>query len=409
MSYYWHARREPLPPGTKVSRDVVRRVWGFARDFRWQITGYLLLLGLSSLAAVVPALLVRELLNTAIPQRSFGLVNLIGLAAVGVALANAGLALGQRFLSSRIGEGLIYQLRTSLFDHVQRQPLAFFTHTQTGALTSRLNSDVVGAQRALTGTLGSVFSNLISLVTTLVTMFLLNWRITLIAVAVLPLFLLPARRVGRRLQAITRESMQLNAAMNTTMNERFNVAGALLVMLFGRRDRELAEFAGKAAGVRDIGVRSALYGQTFFVVLGLVGVAWPLTRRVESRPSGLWVSLGVLAVGAAGFTVGRAVVDVPLGPSALVVAIALNALAAVAEEAFFRRYLFGVLAASHGLTVAVVATAAAFALVHVTVWGWWVLPLDLAAGLVLSWQRAATGRWSVPAATHVLANTLALL
>ena len=237
---YWHARREPLPPGTKLSRDVVRRVWGFARDFRWQIAGYLFLLALSSLAAVVPALLVRELLNTAIPQRSFSLVNLIGLAAVGVALANAGLALGQRILSSRIGEGLIYRLRTSLFDHVQRQPLAFFTHTQTGALTSRLNSDVVGAQRALTGTLGSVFSNLISLVTTLVTMFLLNWRITLIAVAVLPLFLLPARRVGRRLQAITRESMQLNAAMNTTMNERFNVAGALLVMLFGRRDRELA-------------------------------------------------------------------------------------------------------------------------------------------------------------------------
>jgi ATP-binding cassette subfamily B protein len=271
MSYYWHARREPLPPGTKVSRDVIRRVWGFARDFRWQIAGYLLLLGLSALAAVVPALLVRELLNTAIPKRSFSLVNLIGLAAIGVALANAVLALGQRFLSSRIGEGLIYLLRTRLFDHVQRQPLAFFTHTQTGALTSRLNTDVIGAQRALTGTLGSVFSNLISLVTTLVAMFLLNWRITLIAVAVLPLFLLPARRVGRRLQAITRESMQLNAAMNTTMNERFNVAGALLVMLFGRRDRELAGFADKAAGVRDIGVRSALYGQTFFVVLGLVG------------------------------------------------------------------------------------------------------------------------------------------
>jgi ATP-binding cassette subfamily B protein len=271
MSYYWHARRDPLPPGTKLSRDLVRRVWGFARDFRWQIAGYLFLLGLSAVAAVIPALLVRELLNKAIPQGSFTLVNLIGLAAVGVAVANAGLALGQRFLSSRIGEGLIYRLRTSLFDHVQRQPLAFFTHTQTGALTSRMNNDVIGAQRALTGTLGSVFSNLISLVTTLITMFFLNWRITLIAVAVLPLFLLPARRVGRRLQAITRESMQLNAAMNTTMNERFNVAGALLVMLFGRRDRELAGFADKAAGVRDIGVRSALYGQTFFVVLGLVG------------------------------------------------------------------------------------------------------------------------------------------
>jgi ATP-binding cassette, subfamily B, bacterial len=270
MRHYWYPRAE-LEPGTKLSRGVVRRVWGFARRFRWQIAAYLALLGLSALAAVVPALLVRELLNVAIPRKSYGLVNLIGLAAVGVAVGNAGLALAQRLLSARIGEGLIYELRTALFDHVQRQPLAFFTHTQTGSLTSRLNNDVVGAQRALTGTLGSVFSNVISLVTTLVAMALLNWRITVITVAVLPLFLLPAKRVGRRLQAIAREQMQLNAAMNTTMNERFNVAGALLVMLFGRRDRELANFSAKAAGVRDIGVRSALYGQTFFVVLGLVG------------------------------------------------------------------------------------------------------------------------------------------
>jgi ATP-binding cassette subfamily B protein len=270
MRYYWYARQD-IDPGTKLSRGVVRRVWGFARPFRWQIATYLALLGLSALAAVVPPLLVRELLNVAIPQRSFGLVNLIGLLAVAVALANAALALAQRLVSARIGEGLIYELRTALFDHVQRQPLAFFTHTQTGSLTSRLNNDVVGAQRALTGTLGSVFSNVISLVTTLVAMALLNWRITLIAVAVLPLFLLPAKRVGRRLQALARESMQLNASMNTTMNERFNVAGALLVLLFGRRDRELANFSGKAAGVRDIGVRTAFYGQTFFVVLGLVG------------------------------------------------------------------------------------------------------------------------------------------
>jgi ATP-binding cassette subfamily B protein len=270
MRHYWYPRAE-LEPGTKLSRGVVRRVWGFARRFRRQIAAYLALLGLSALLAVVPALLVRELLNVAIPQKSYGLVNLIGLLAVGVAVGNAALALAQRLLSARIGEGLIYELRTTLFDHVQRQPLAFFTHTQTGSLTSRLNNDVVGAQRALTGTLGSVFSNLISLVTTLVTMAVLNWRITVITVAVLPLFLLPARRVGRRLQALARESMQLNAAMNTTMNERFNVAGALLVLLFGRRDRELANFSDKAAGVRDIGVRTAFYGQTFFVVLGLVG------------------------------------------------------------------------------------------------------------------------------------------
>ena len=157
------------------------------------------------------------------------------------------------------------------------------------------------------------------------------------------------------------------------------------------------------AGV-DLGWRVA-----FFVALGVVGLAWPRAGREDGAPAGLRVSLGVLAVGAAGFAVGRALVDVPLRPSHLAVAVALNALAAVAEEAFFRRYLYGLLAPVWGPAVAVGVTAGAFALVHVTVWGWWVLPLDLAAGLLLSWQRAATGRWSVPAATHVLANTLALL
>ncbi len=268
---YRYMRAADIEPGKRLSRGVVRRVWGFAGAYRLQIVLYLSLIGLSALVAVVPPLLVRTLINDAIPRRSFRLVDLIGLAAVGIALATAGLALAQRFLSARIGEGLIYDLRTALFDHVQRQPLAFFTHTQTGALVSRMNNDVVGAQQALTSTLGSVTSNVIGLVATLSAMFLLNWRITLVALVVLPLFLLPAKRVGKRLQAITRESMNLNASMNSVMNERFNVAGALLVMLFGRRGRELAEFSGKAARVRDIGVRSAMFGQTFFVALGLVG------------------------------------------------------------------------------------------------------------------------------------------
>lgn len=153
------------------------------------------------------------------------------------------------------------------------------------------------------------------------------------------------------------------------------------------------------AGV-DLGWRAA-----FFVALGVAGAAWPVARAARA---GLATSLAVMGVGAAGFALGRAMVDVPLRPSGLALAIGLNALAAVSEEAFFRRYLYGLLAPL-GPVVAVAGTAAAFALVHVTVWGWWVLPLDLAAGLVLSWQRAATGRWSVPAATHVVANTLALL
>jgi ATP-binding cassette subfamily B protein len=264
------AYQQPLDPGTKLSRGVVRRVWGYARPYRAQMLAFLATIGALALLGVVPPLLVRTLINDAIPRRSYHLVDLIALAAIGVALANAGLSLAQRWISARVGEGLIFDLRTSLFDHVQRQPLAFFTHTQTGALISRMNNDVVGAQRALTGTLGSVASNVIGLATTLAAMFLLNWRITLVALVVLPLFLVPARRVGRRLQQITRESMNLNAAMNTTMNERFNVAGALLVMLFGRRDRELAEFSDNAARVRDVGVRAALVGRTFFIALGLV-------------------------------------------------------------------------------------------------------------------------------------------
>lgn len=147
----------------------------------------------------------------------------------------------------------------------------------------------------------------------------------------------------------------------------------------------------------------------FFVALGAAGLAWPLVRGREPGPSGVAASVAVLAVGVVAFALGRAVVELPVRPSGLAVAVALNALAAVAEEAFFRRYLYGLLVGAYGTAVAVVATAGAFALVHVTVWGWWVLPLDLAAGLVLSWQRAATGRWSVPAATHVVANTLALM
>ena len=184
----------------------------------------------------------------------------------------------------------------------------------------------------------------------------------------------------------------------------------------GRRPAPLALWAPALVGVvlllarpwflpADVDVE---WRVVFFAALGLAGVAWPL-RRADLRPADLSTSLAVFAVGAVAFVLGRAVVDVPVRPGHLGVAVALNAVAAVAEEAFFRRYLYGALASSFGTVVAVVASAAVFAVVHVTVWGWWVLPLDLAAGLVLSWQRAATGRWSVPAATHVLANTLALL
>ena len=190
---------------------------------------------------------------------------------VAQALADGGLTILQRWCSARIGEGMIYDLRVALFAKVQRMPIAFFTRTQTGALTSRLNNDVVGAQTAVTSTLGSVVSNIIVLITTLVAMFALQWQLTLIALIVLPLFVVPAKRVGRKLQAISRENMATNAEMNAQMTERFNVAGAQLVKLFGRSHDEIDTFAGRAARVRDTGIRSAMYGRVFFVALGLVG------------------------------------------------------------------------------------------------------------------------------------------
>jgi ATP-binding cassette subfamily B protein len=183
---------------------------------------------------------------------------------------DSGLSLVQRWYSSRIGEGLIFDLRTRVFNHVQRMPVAFFTRTQTGALISRLNNDVVGAQQAFTSTLSGVVSNVISLVLTAAVMLTLSWPITVLSLVLVPVFVIPARFVGRRLQAITRESYQLNASMNTTMTERFNVAGAILVKLFGRPEQEERSFGQRAGRVRDIGVTSAMYGRTFFVALTLV-------------------------------------------------------------------------------------------------------------------------------------------
>ena len=187
------------------------------------------------------------------------------------AFAAAGISMVERWLSSRIGEGIIYDLRDRLFRHVQAMPLGFFTQTQTGALISRLNNDVIGAQRAFTTFLSTVIGNVINLLITLVTMFYIEWRLTLLSLVILPFFIIPSRRVGARMADITRESMELNASMNTTMTERFNVSGAMLVKLFGRPGVEADEFATRAARMRDIGVRSALYARTFMVAMTLVG------------------------------------------------------------------------------------------------------------------------------------------
>jgi ATP-binding cassette subfamily B protein len=182
----------------------------------------------------------------------------------------AALSIATRWFSARIGEGLIYDLRTEVYEHVQRQPLAFFTRAQTGSLVSRLNSDVIGAQQAITSTLSSVIANVIGLILVLAAMIYLSWLVTVVTLVMMPLFIVPARLVGRRLQRLTRESMQLDAEMGSTMTERFNVAGAMLVKLFGNPATEARVFSGRAARVRDIGVTTAMYGSTLFIALSLL-------------------------------------------------------------------------------------------------------------------------------------------
>jgi len=257
--------------GARLSWATVRRIWTFARPYRSTITLFLVVILAAALLAIVPPLVVRSILDTAIPNGNRTMIWWLAAAAVGAALGDALLQVVQRWCSSRVGEGLIYDLRGALFAKVQRMPVAFFTRTPTGAITSRLNNDVVGAQTAVTSTLGSVVSNVIVLITTLVAMIALEWRLTLLALVVLPLFVIPARRVGRRLADISREQMQHNAAMSTQMTERFNVSGAVLVKLFGDHGREDRSFQSKAAGVRDTGIRAAMYGRVFFVALGMVG------------------------------------------------------------------------------------------------------------------------------------------
>jgi ATP-binding cassette subfamily B protein len=249
----------------------MKRVWQFATPYKWPIIGLLVSIFVAALLALVPPLLFRLIVDKAIPQADKNRIVTLTIILVVAALADAVLQIVQRWYSARIGEGLIYDLRVALFDKVQHMPIAFFTRTQTGALISRLNNDVVGAQQAVTGTLGSVVSNVLVLVTTLIAMLALEWRLTLLALVVLPAFIIPARKVGVRLQDISREQMGLNAQMNTQMTERFNVAGAMLVKLFGRHTDEVGAFSGRAGRVRDIGIISAMYGRVFFVALGLVG------------------------------------------------------------------------------------------------------------------------------------------
>ncbi|MBL7502626.1 ABC transporter ATP-binding protein [Frankia sp. CNm7] len=280
--------RQKLRPGT------IRRIGEFARPYRRPLAAFLLVVVVQAALGTALPLLFKVIIDEGIIPGRVGLVEaLAGVIAV-IAVIDAGLSLLQRWLSARIGEGLIFEMRSKVFDHVQRQPLAFFSRTQTGALITRLNNDVLGAQSAFTNTLAAVFSNILTVGFVLAAMFTLSWQVTLIALVLLPVFVVPAKLLAPRLAALTRESYALNAEMNTTMTERFNVAGALLGKLYGDQGREVATFRGQAGRVRDIGVAQAMFGRIFFASMTLVAA---LATAVVYGVGGRYAAQGHIEVG----------------------------------------------------------------------------------------------------------------
>ncbi len=255
----------------EVSRALLRRVAAYARPYWSQATLMVGLIILISLLNLVPPLLYRDLLDRTLPNRDTARLNLLALGIIGIPILVGLMGVAQRHFSSSIGEGIICDLRRALYSHMQRMSLRFFTHTRTGEMMSRLNNDVIGAQQAVTGTMVNIISNLISLLSTLVIMISLEWRLTLLGIAILPLFILPSRRVGMVLRRVARERMTHNAEMNAQMNETLNVSGALLVKIFGREQDEMARFAERAGRVAEIGVRQATIGRWFFMGLSWAG------------------------------------------------------------------------------------------------------------------------------------------
>ncbi|MFD5100398.1 ABC transporter ATP-binding protein [Streptomyces albidochromogenes] len=253
-----------------VSRTTLRRIARFARPHHRQLYRFLLLSVVTALLAVATPVLAGRVVDAIVRGREETTVTRLALLIAVIAVAEAGLGLLTRRLSATLGEGLILDLRTEVFDHVQRMPVAFFTRTRTGALVSRLNNDVIGAQRAFSNTLSGVVSNLVTLLLTLAVMLSISWQITLLALVLLPVFVVPARRMGARMAALQREAATHNAAMGTQMTERFSAPGATLVKLFGRPADESAEFAARARRVRDIGIRTAMAQSTFITALTLV-------------------------------------------------------------------------------------------------------------------------------------------
>ncbi|MBE7531098.1 MAG: ABC transporter ATP-binding protein [Chloroflexi bacterium] len=267
-AYISHDEKNERPT---ISRALLYRVWEFARPYRLKTIALIFTILLITALTLLSPLLLRQLIDVAIPEKDMTRLTLLAFSMVAIPLVNGLIGIWQRKLNSEIGEGVIYDLRRGLYAHMQRMSLRFFTETRTGELMSRLNNDVIGAQRAVSETIVTIVTNIIFLIGSLAIMFALEWRLTLLGLAILPLFVLPARRIGRRLRTLHRQSLEHNAEMNATMNETLNVSGAMLVKLFGREKQELARFGKDAAMVRNIGVQQAVVSRTFFMMLGVVG------------------------------------------------------------------------------------------------------------------------------------------
>jgi len=262
---------DPSKGKPQVSRQLLRRVFAYAKPHLFAVTVVLISIVAISLLELIPPLLYRDLIDNVLPNRNYTRLNWLALGMVGIPIASGVITVVQRFFSSRAGEGIIFDLRQQMYEHLQQMALRFFTNTKAGEIMSRFNNDVVGAQNAITGTIPNILTNSVTLISTLVVMLSIEWRLAVLALVVLPLFLLPARRVARTLRALRREASEENAEMSNILNETLTINGALLVKTFGRQGRELGRFRRANGAVRDIGVRRAQVGQLFFMGMGISG------------------------------------------------------------------------------------------------------------------------------------------
>ena len=259
--------RDPSVKDIKLKKGTLKRIWGFAQPFKFYLSIFLLTIAADSVLTVASPLLLKNLIDDGVIPKNGRVVTELAMVVALIALTDTGVTLASRWFSSRIGEGLIYEMRTQVYTHIQKQSIAFFTRTQTGALISRINSDVMGAQGAFTDTLSGILSNILTLTLVAAAMITISWQITVASLLLLPLFLIPTKWVGKKIQSLTLASFNLNAEMASTMTERFNVSGALLVTLYGKPEREGSTFRAKARRVADIGIQTAMLNRIFFMTI----------------------------------------------------------------------------------------------------------------------------------------------